>query len=81
MSSLKVMLQKYEFAVNKAASRFPERKGIKAKRLYTPNDLKDWDYEEKLGVSGSYPYTRGIQVCHIPRMLLDYAPVFRYDNF
>ncbi|MGN0955029.1 acyl-CoA mutase large subunit family protein [Dialister sp.] len=61
MSSLNEMLQKYEFAVNKAASRFPERKGIKAKRLYTPNDLKGWDYEEKLGVPGSYPYTRGIQ--------------------
>lgn len=60
MSSLKVMLQKYEFAVNKAASRFPKRKGTKAKRLYTSNDLKDWYYEEKLGVSGSYPYTRGI---------------------
>src|SRR5262249_54507579 len=29
-------------------------------RLYTPNDLPDFDYETKLGFPGQYPYTRGI---------------------
>ena len=28
--------------------------------LYDPTDLKDWDYMEKLGFPGEYPYTRGI---------------------
>ncbi|MEW6733993.1 MAG: methylmalonyl-CoA mutase family protein [Acidobacteriota bacterium] len=29
-------------------------------RLYTPNDIPDFDYETKLGFPGQYPYTRGI---------------------
>jgi methylmalonyl-CoA mutase N-terminal domain/subunit len=48
-------------------SRMPERQeefttlsGIPVKRLYTPADLKDYDYMEKLGVPGAYPFTRGI---------------------
>jgi methylmalonyl-CoA mutase N-terminal domain/subunit len=28
--------------------------------LYTPNDIADFDYEEKLGFPGEYPYTRGV---------------------
>lgn len=28
--------------------------------LNTPDDLKGWDYTEKLGFPGQYPYTRGI---------------------
>ncbi len=34
--------------------------GIPLKRVYTPLDLKDWDYMEKLGLPGEYPFTRGI---------------------
>ncbi len=30
-------------------------------RLYTPGELKDWDYMDKLGFPGNYPYTRGVQ--------------------
>ncbi len=30
-------------------------------RLYTPEDLKDFDYLEKLGFPGEYPFTRGVQ--------------------
>ncbi len=30
------------------------------KRLYTPDDLKDFDYERDLGYPGQYPYTRGV---------------------
>ena len=28
--------------------------------LYTPDDLKDWDYETKAGYPGHYPFTRGV---------------------
>jgi methylmalonyl-CoA mutase N-terminal domain/subunit len=47
--------------------RAPERKkvftteeGIEVKRLYTPLDLEGWDYLEKLGFPGAYPFTRGV---------------------
>lgn len=30
------------------------------KRLYTPNDIADFDYERDLGFPGEYPYTRGV---------------------
>ncbi|UCD93259.1 MAG: methylmalonyl-CoA mutase family protein [Methanobacteriota archaeon] len=29
-------------------------------RLYTPLDAKDWNYFEKLGFPGEYPFTRGV---------------------
>ncbi len=44
----------------------PERKKFmldferEIERLYTPEHLKDWDYLEKLGFPGEYPYTRGV---------------------
>ncbi len=34
--------------------------GIEAKPLYRPEDLEGFDYAEKLGDPGEYPYTRGI---------------------
>ncbi|MCE4612449.1 MAG: methylmalonyl-CoA mutase family protein [Desulfurococcales archaeon] len=47
--------------------RLPERmeefttlSGIPVKRVYTPLDLRGFDYMEKLGLPGEYPYTRGI---------------------
>ena len=57
-----------ENKVEKAISRFPERKekfttgsGDEIKRLYTPLDTADMDYNDKLGFPGEYPYTRGVQ--------------------
>lgn len=54
--------------LNKTLSKFPERKekfetssGIEVKRLYTPLDNEGFDYNEKLGFPGQYPFTRGIQ--------------------
>ena len=54
--------------VDKAIARFPERKekfttgsNLEVNRLYTPLDLEDFDYGEKLGFPGQYPYTRGVQ--------------------
>ncbi len=40
--------------------RFLSEEGIEIKRLYTPLDLKGWDYLEKDGFPGSYPFTRGV---------------------
>ena len=54
--------------VKKTLSKHKERKdefvnssGTKVKRLYTPCDIEDVDYEEKLGFPGQYPFTRGVQ--------------------
>ena len=54
-------LNEYEAKVAKAAAKFPERKNFEAQRLYTPLDIEDFDYGEKLGFPGQYPFTRGVQ--------------------
>jgi methylmalonyl-CoA mutase N-terminal domain/subunit len=50
-----------------ALNKFPERKarfkntsGIDIQRLYTPDDLDDFDYLRDLGFPGEFPYTRGV---------------------
>ncbi|SHF09300.1 methylmalonyl-CoA mutase [Thermoanaerobacter uzonensis DSM 18761] len=63
--------KKEEWEVNqrqKVVSKFPERKkefktssGIEIKEIYTPYDISDIDYLEKIGFPGEYPYTRGVQ--------------------
>jgi len=52
----------------KVLKRFPERRenfkttsGIELNRVYTPLDLQEFDYSEKLGFPGDYPFTRGVQ--------------------
>ncbi|WP_352404262.1 acyl-CoA mutase large subunit family protein [Sporanaerobacter acetigenes] len=54
--------------VKKAIDKFPERKeefttssGFEVERLYTPENIEDFDYNEKLGYPGQYPFTRGVQ--------------------
>ena len=54
-------LNEYEVKVAKATAKFPERKNFEAQRLYTPIDIEDFDYGEKLGFPGQYPFTRGVQ--------------------
>ena len=54
-------LNEYEAKVAKATAKFPERKNFEAQRLYTPLDIQDFDYGEKLGFPGQYPFTRGVQ--------------------
>src|ERR1700730_10894097 len=34
--------------------------GIEIKAVYTADDLKSWDPNERLGEPGRYPYTRGV---------------------
>jgi methylmalonyl-CoA mutase N-terminal domain/subunit len=52
----------------KAIQRVKERQevfettgGLGIEALYTPEDLDGWDYNEKLGYPGEFPYTRGVQ--------------------
>ncbi|MBN2809463.1 MAG: methylmalonyl-CoA mutase family protein [Deltaproteobacteria bacterium] len=54
--------------VDKALSRFPERKevftttsGIEMKRLFGPADVDAVDYLEDVGFPGEFPFTRGVQ--------------------
>jgi methylmalonyl-CoA mutase N-terminal domain/subunit len=57
-----------ETTLAKVLRRFPERREnfkttseIELNRVYTPLDLKGFDYSEKLGFPGEYPFTRGVQ--------------------
>ncbi len=54
--------------IAKTIAKFPERKpefktssDIEIKRVYTPADVEDMDYERDLSYPGEYPYTRGVQ--------------------
>jgi methylmalonyl-CoA mutase, N-terminal domain len=56
-----------EETLEPALKRLPERKpgfrntsGIDLQRLYTPEDLRQFDYQEDLGFPGEFPYTRGV---------------------
>ncbi|MGB7293668.1 MAG: methylmalonyl-CoA mutase family protein [Thermodesulfobacteriota bacterium] len=40
---------------------FTTQSGITLDRLYTPEDTKDIDYDQKIGYPGEYPFTRGVQ--------------------
>ncbi len=58
----------WESSVEKAISKFPERKkeftttsDIEIKRLYTPEDTAETDYAEEIGFPGLHPFTRGVQ--------------------
>ncbi|MCD4733421.1 methylmalonyl-CoA mutase, partial [bacterium] len=46
---------------NERDNLFETISGRKIKPMYTPLDLEDFDYEEKLGTPGQPPYTRGVQ--------------------
>ncbi|WP_287569186.1 methylmalonyl-CoA mutase family protein [Thermosipho sp. (in: thermotogales)] len=68
LEKIKQGMEKYQQNVEKAVQRFPERKekftstsGYEIKRLYTPLDVAELDYEKELGFPGMFPYTRGVQ--------------------
>ncbi len=61
-------IKEWEKKVKKQLEKRPERKEkfenfsqMEIKRLYTPKDLEGFDYSEKLGFPGYYPFTRGVQ--------------------
>jgi len=68
ISRLREKKQEWEKKVQKTLEKRPERKdnfsldnGTEIERLYTPLEMEEWDYQEKLGFPGEYPYTRGVQ--------------------
>lgn len=57
-----------ETSFSKATARFKERKeqfesssGAPIEPLYGPEDMAEWNYHEKMGYPGEYPFTRGVQ--------------------
>lgn len=59
--------KKWEDEVKKLIEKKPERRqrfstvsDHEIKRLYTPEDIKDLDFEKDIGFPGQYPFTRGI---------------------
>jgi len=62
----KEKLEEWKKVYEKSVSIMPERENIKTlsgislKTFYSPLDLGDFDYFEKLGYPGIYPFTRGI---------------------
>ncbi|MFQ5878677.1 MAG: methylmalonyl-CoA mutase [Dehalococcoidia bacterium] len=58
----------HEETLANALKRFPQRdypfetsSGERVEALYTPEDVAGWDYQEKLGFPGQFPFTRGVQ--------------------
>ncbi|NLH45250.1 MAG: methylmalonyl-CoA mutase [Acholeplasmataceae bacterium] len=58
---LEAGLNEYDAMVQKAIAKAPERKKFDVKPVYTPLDTEGFDYCEKLGFPGEYPFTRGVQ--------------------
>ncbi|MBR5858004.1 MAG: methylmalonyl-CoA mutase, partial [Phascolarctobacterium sp.] len=59
---IKAGLEKYTAGVEAKLDKNPERANLAPNRLYTPLDLGEgFDYVEKLGFPGEYPFTRGVQ--------------------
>lgn len=68
LEEVRRLKESYDASVEKSLPKRPERRenfttsgGIPLKRLYTPTDIEGVNYNEDLGVPGSFPYTRGVQ--------------------
>ena len=68
LAALQAAKAKYDEKVDKVLQKMAERKkdfantsGIPVQRVYTPLDLAGFDYLEKLGLPGQFPYTRAVQ--------------------
>ncbi|MEW6660676.1 MAG: methylmalonyl-CoA mutase family protein [Thermodesulfobacteriota bacterium] len=67
-AALQAAKAKYDEKVEKVLQKIPERRrefvntsGIPVQRVYTPLDMEGFDYLEKLGLPGQYPFTRAVQ--------------------
>ncbi|RMF80308.1 MAG: methylmalonyl-CoA mutase, partial [Chloroflexi bacterium] len=56
-----------ETTLRQTLERLPERQdeffttsSMPIERVYSPQDIEDFDYEHDLGMPGEYPFTRGI---------------------
>ena len=70
-----------EGELKQALARSPESRrqfrtlsGIEVGGLYTPGDVGEQDFEDRLGFPGAYPFTRGGVPHHVPRQAMDAAP-------
>jgi methylmalonyl-CoA mutase N-terminal domain/subunit len=68
LAEIKASKAKYDETVAKVLKKIPERRaefvntsGIPIARVYTPLDMADFDYLQKLSFPGQYPYTRAVQ--------------------
>ncbi|NMA91497.1 MAG: methylmalonyl-CoA mutase family protein [Firmicutes bacterium] len=67
LSELSGHKKSWQKKVRAVLEKYPERKefkldsGYKVEGVYTPLDLPEWDYSDKLGFPGEFPYTRGVQ--------------------
>ncbi len=68
LEEVKAAKAKYDETVAKVLTKIPERQaefvntsGIPIARVYTPLDMADFDYLQKLGMPGQYPSTRAVQ--------------------
>ena len=68
LAALKASKAKFDEKVAKVLQKMPERQtefvntsGIPVARVYTPLDMEGFDYLEKLGLPGQYPFTRAVQ--------------------
>lgn len=66
LSQLREKKDEFDEKTEKLLEKRPERKdefysgsGDKVKRLYTPLDIQDQNYNEDIGMPGKYPFTRG----------------------
>src|ERR1700720_4435812 len=55
------MANRTKFADEKSTGVVETSSHIEVKPLYTPADLKGFDYEAEVGYPGEFPYTRGMQ--------------------
>src|SRR5574340_1409102 len=68
LEEIKASKAKYDEKVAKTLQKMPERRpefvntsGIPIDRVYTPLDMADFDYMQKLSFPGQFPYTRAVQ--------------------
>lgn len=64
----KERFKEWQESVEEKLKKRPERKpkftthsGFEVKRLYTPVDIENFDYDRDLGYPGEFPFTRGVQ--------------------
>lgn len=68
LEEIRAKKNSWEKSLQKGLEKFPERKKefltdskIPVQTVYTPLELGEFDYLEKLGLPGEYPFTRGVQ--------------------
>jgi len=66
LSDLKEEKKKFDEKTEKLLEKRPERKdvfysgsGEEVKRVYTPLDIQEMNYNDDIGLPGEYPFTRG----------------------